>query len=117
MLVKSQFVVTITMKNLVYINVIAFVAFLSFLTICKADFQIGTIYQDTYRSAEIIATYDKMGLKMCGRFCRRHPPCTAINYNPQTLVCELLKSGGTSTANATLIYSDIGTWNMVNQIL
>ena len=83
------------------------------LNICIGDFQIGTIYQDTYRKADVIAIYDKMGFKMCGRYCNRHSPCTAINYNPQILVCELLHAGGSSKKKIGIISSDLTTWNMV----
>ncbi|VDI76307.1 Hypothetical predicted protein [Mytilus galloprovincialis] len=50
---------------------------------------------------------------MCGRYCKTLESCVSINYNPETLVCELLKAGGTSITRAGNLYSsDISSWSM-----
>lgn len=80
---------------------------------CKSDITVGSLSQNVYRNTtDVIIAYDKMGLKMCGRYCKYQASCVAINYNPSTLVCELLKSTGQTVAINGNFYSELNTWIM-----
>ncbi|CAC5388161.1 JAG2 [Mytilus coruscus] len=76
------------------------------------NIEVGSFTSNTYRDAYVIIVYDKIGLKMCGRYCKKQESCVSINYNLETLVCELLKAGGTSMTRAGNFYSsDITSWS------
>lgn len=87
--------------------------FLLIVFFSTASLKIGTVLDNAYQDTDVILAYDNMGLKMCGRECLYQDQCSAVNYIPATLVCELLEAGGTLETVFGSLYSSINTWTMV----
>ena len=81
----------------------------------NADLEVGIIHKETLYGEPKILTVDKCGMKSCARRCLYHKACFAFNYHTGTLVCDLLKSVGTSNHSSVseTIASDISTWTLV----
>lgn len=90
--------------------------FVLVVSITVASFEIEIIAEDTYKNAEVIVVYGAIGLKMCGRQCHYQDQCSAINYNPATLVCELLETGGRSESVSGSLHFPISGLTMVRLV-
>ncbi|CAG2202380.1 unnamed protein product [Mytilus edulis] len=79
---------------------------------------IGHLNENLYQDAHVIKVYNNMGLKMCGRRCLHHKLCSAINYNPVQLYCELLHETDKDRKISSVPdfkYSTIDKWSSVFQ--
>ncbi|CAC5406597.1 unnamed protein product [Mytilus coruscus] len=102
--------------NQVELTLICTLTYLLILSKCRFDIQIGSLSENTYRNSHVIKSYDNIGLKMCGRRCLHQKSCSAINYNPALLKCELLfeTSEDITLTVQDFEYSAIDTWSSSN---
>lgn len=91
--------------------------FVLFVFVTVASFKIGIIANNTYKNAYVIVAYRAIGLKMCGRQCLYQDQCVAVNYNPESLVCELLKTERTSESRIGFLHYPISGLTMVRLFL